>query len=74
MVVITKEASYITVLGIVISVLPISSTKSTVNISPESDNVQVLPLPTAGCDHNLRQYKPGGGDHNVPQPNRILLR
>jgi hypothetical protein len=41
--------------------------KSTINISSESDIVQVLPFPKAGGDHNMRQQKPGGGDHNVPQ-------
>jgi hypothetical protein len=41
--------------------------KSTINISPESDIVQALPLPMAGEDQNVPQQKPVGGDHNVPQ-------
>jgi len=41
--------------------------KSAINISRESDIVQALPFPMAGGDQNVRQQKPRGGDHNVPQ-------
>jgi hypothetical protein len=40
--------------------------KSVINISRESDVVQVLPLPKAGEDQNVPQPK-AGGDHNIPQ-------
>jgi len=40
--------------------------QSAINISCESDTVQVLPLPKAGGDHTVAQPQ-AGGDHNVPQ-------
>ena len=47
--------------------------KSTVNISPESDIVQELPLPKASADENVPQQQPGGGDHNVSQPEKATF-
>jgi len=46
--------------------------KSVINISPESDVVQALPLPKAGGDHNVPQPK-AGGDHNIPQHQKATL-
>jgi hypothetical protein len=47
--------------------------KSTINISRESDIVQVLSLPKAGGDQNVPQQKPGGADHNVPQHQKVTF-
>jgi hypothetical protein len=47
--------------------------KSAINISRESDIVQVLPLAKAGGDQNVSQQKPGGGDHNIPQHHKAMF-
>jgi len=52
----------------------LQSHKSTINLSCESDIVQVLPLPIAGADQNGLQQKPGGGDHNVPQHRKVKFQ
>jgi hypothetical protein len=46
--------------------------KSAINISCESDIVQVLPLPNTSGDHNVPQPK-AGGDHNVPQHHKATI-
>jgi len=40
---------------------------SSINISQESDIVQVLPHPKAGGDQNVPQPEACGGDDNIPQ-------
>jgi hypothetical protein len=47
--------------------------KSAINISRESDIVQVLPLAKAGGDQNVPQQKPGSGDHNIPQHHKAMF-
>ena len=48
--------------------------KSTINISCESDILQVLPLPKAGGDQNVPQQKHGGGDYSVPQHQKATFQ
>ena len=45
---------------------------SVINLSPESDIVQALPLPKSGGDQNVPQPK-GGGNHNVPEHQEAAL-
>jgi len=46
--------------------------KSTINVSRESDIVQVLHIPKTGGDHNVLQTQVGG-DHSVPKYKKVTI-